>query len=109
MNLTELTKPEQSLVWDQGFMTLDHPKAERLLAIVEALKASGFDLATVLSIVKGIQKYGALPTHFSIINNRYLSLPTEQATLLLDIDDIDGGALKAPVSEQKLVALTFWL
>ena len=117
MNLISLTNPEQSLIWEQGFMTPDHPQAERLLSVVEALKTSGYDLATILSIVKGIQNslgyadIQELPKHFSIINNKYLSVPLQsgQESAFFDIEEIGAPALEATPGEQKLMALTFWL
>jgi hypothetical protein len=114
VNLAELTNPEQTLIWEQGFMTPEHPQAERLLSVIEALKASGYDLATILSIVKGIQGMGyeslqELPKHFSIINNKYLLVPAPtEESMLFDINNIMGPALEAPPEEQKLMALTFW-
>jgi len=100
------------LVWDQGFITPDHHQAGNLMSAVEALKASGFDVAQILGIVKGIQRFSdheTLPPHFSIVNNKYLSVPTDDGNLLLDINDINGQALPNPPRERKLMALTFWL
>lgn len=117
MNLVPLTNPEQGLMWEQGFMTPDHPQAERLLSVVEALKTSGYDLATVLSIVKGIQSIAGyadtqeLPKHFSIINNKYLSVPLQlgRGSAFFDIEEIGAPELDTTPDEQKLMALTFWL
>ena len=49
VNLPELTKAEQMLLWGQGQVNLDHPKATVVLTIAEA-KSSGYDWATILNI-----------------------------------------------------------
>ena len=120
MSLETLTQSEQSLVWEQGFMTSAHPQASRLLSVIEALKTSGYDLATVLSIVKSLQ-YGpyaaaqSLPKHFSVINNKYLSVPLiddggqNYRSYIFDIDVMNAPVLTTPPTERKLMALTFWL
>ena len=108
----ELTKPEQSLIWDQGFMDAEHPSAPRLLSITEALKASGYDLATILGIVKGVQSNSILPEYFSIINNKYLVFPITGSPSDVYVFDLNDG-LDNPLTdlpdEPKLMALTFWL
>ena len=107
MNLPELTIPEKSLLWDQGFVDLDHPKADILLSVAEALKSSGYDLATVLDIIKRIQEFDYLPAYFSIINNKFLAFPKvkdeQRIYSLLDCEYIDSP------EERKLMALTFWI
>jgi hypothetical protein len=98
-------------------MTPAHTKADKLMAVVEALKTAGYDLAVILSIVKGIQGTGyeslqELPDHFSIINNKYLSIPAPapvDVPLLFDMNNTTGPAIEVPPEEQKLMALTFWL
>jgi len=107
MNLPELTISEKSLLWDQGFVDLDHPKADLLLSVAEALKSSGYDLATVLDIIKRIQEFAYLPSYFSIVNNTFLVFPKAEDEQyiysLLDCEYIDSPG------ERKLMALTFWM
>jgi len=105
-----LTTAEQTLVWDQGTVNKGHDKANILLSVSEALKSSGFDFATILTIMKIIQERGDLPNVFSIVNNEYLvfSYNAEAETVY---DLTEGEYLEHPVgtSIRKLMALTFWL
>jgi hypothetical protein len=122
----ELTKSEQALIWDQGFIDAKHPIADKVLSIAEALKTSGYDLATILGIMKGIQNnpYSLLPKYFSIVNNKYLVVPyikgpnpnkeTSHKEIISDMcifnlnDGSDTPLVDLP-DEPKLMALTFWL
>tara|TARA_A100001201_G_scaffold115088_1_gene98710 strand:- start:114 stop:434 length:321 start_codon:yes stop_codon:yes gene_type:complete len=106
VNLPELTKAEQMLLWGQGQVNLDHPKATVVLTIAEALKSSGYDWATILNIFKVVQERGELPSHFSIVNNKFLVFPSGSSQAIYNLQDCEY--VKEP-GESKLMALTFWM
>lgn len=109
-NLNSLSTSEQTLIWDQGFVNEDHTEANALLSISEALKASGYDFATVLTIMKCIQIRGKLPPYFSIINNEFLVFPDhpqEEAVFNITTGTWLDSVIQTPI--RKLMALTFWL
>tara|TARA_Y100001937_G_scaffold24098_1_gene34655 strand:- start:1359 stop:1679 length:321 start_codon:yes stop_codon:yes gene_type:complete len=106
VNLPELTKAEQTLLWGQGQVNLDHPKATVILTIAEALKSSGYDWATVLNIFKVIQEGESLPTHFSIVNNKFLVFSSGPGQTIYSLESCEY--VKDP-GEGKLMALTFWI
>jgi hypothetical protein len=104
--LQGLSPAEQSLLWDQGFVGPDHKKAEAIMSIAEALKASGYDFATILIIIKLIQGEDGLPSHFSIVNNRFIVIPAVR------VYDLSQGAYLGSdegAGIRKLMALTFWI
>ena len=108
MNLPELTKTEQSLLWDQGHIGPGHPKAAVLLTIAEALKTSGYDWATVLNIFKIIQQNNHLPKLFSIVNNKFLVFTNADETSQI-LYNLDSCEYTEDPAENKLIALTFWI
>ena len=108
MKLPELTKAEQSLLWDQGQVSPGHPKAEIVTSIAEALKSSGYDWATTLNIFKVIQEGSVFPAHFSIVNNKFLVFPDSENSrpTIYNLDTCEH--VDSP-GENKLMALTFWM
>jgi hypothetical protein len=108
VKLPELTKAEQSLLWDQGQVSPGHPKAEIVTSIAEALKSSGYDWATTLNIFKVIQEGSVFPTHFSIVNNKFLVFPNSENSRPT-IYNLDTCEYVESPEENKLMALTFWM
>ena len=107
VSLPELTIVEQSLLWDQGHVTPDHPKADIVLSIAEALKSAGYDWATILNIFKIIQESPSFPTHFSIVNNKFLVFSTsDDGQIIYSLNECKY--IDSP-GEHKLMALTFWM
>ena len=107
-----LTTSEQLLIWDQGTVNEGHDKSGILLSVSEALKSSGFDFATILTIMKVIQEWGELPDSFSIVNNEYLVFSYSEEELETVYNLTKGEYLEGhPACDgiRKLMALTFWL
>lgn len=109
-----LTTSEQLLIWGQGAVNEDHDKSGILLSVSEALKSSGFDFATILTIMKVIQEQGELPDSFSIVNNEYLvfsyGYSEEESETVYNL--AKGEYFEEhPACDgiRKLMALTFWL
>lgn len=95
---TALTKSEQKLFLRKPDL------AERLLPICEALKLSGFEVATIADIMHNLQAEDSLPSRFTIVNNRYLVYKPD---LIYDLHKSE--ALGEQPDEPKRMAVTFWL
>lgn len=95
---TTLSKSEEKLF-------VHKPEWEaKLLPVCEALKLSGFDIAIIADIMRQLQLESALPTKFSIVNNRYL---VYRHDLVYDL--IKAQPLFEQPDEAKKMAVIFWL
>lgn len=76
----------------------------KLLPICEALKLSGFDIATIADIMTQLQLEIKMPKKFSIVNNRYL---VYRQGLVYDL--LNARTLAEEPDEPKRMAVIFWL
>ena len=95
---TTLSKAEEKL------FIVKPEYSSQLLPICQALKLSGFEVATIADIMHNLQIEPVLPTKFSIVNNRYL---VHKPDLVYDLHKSEVAP--AQPDEPKRMAIIFWI